>query len=75
MIQVFMRLHETGGGADITILSGGIYEAMVTTVAGLVVGILCIVFHNMLINKIESVAFLVEEKVTQVIVHLRRIQK
>jgi biopolymer transport protein ExbB len=70
-----MGIHAEGGAADIAVLSGGIYEAMLTTVAGLVVGIFCIIFHNMLINKIESVAFLVEEKVTQVIVHLRRTQK
>ncbi|MCL1827220.1 MAG: MotA/TolQ/ExbB proton channel family protein, partial [Candidatus Cloacimonetes bacterium] len=76
MIRLFYRMSEAGGNMiDITMLSGGIYEAMVTTVGGLIVGILCIVFHNFLISRIESIAFIVEAKITQVNVHLRRISK
>jgi biopolymer transport protein ExbB len=76
MIRVFYEMHATGGGVvDISMLSGGIYEAMVTTVGGLIVGILCIVFHNFLVTRIDAIAFMVEAKITQVNVHLRRIQK
>ena len=75
MISVFFELEQSEVGVDIQMLSGGIWEALITTVAGLVVGILCIIFHNFIVSKIEAIAFLVEEKVTQVTVHLRRIQK
>ena len=72
MIRVFMNLSQHGGGLDIQLLSGGIYEALVTTVGGLIVGIFCIIFHNFLTSKIEAIAFVVEEKVNSVCMHLRR---
>jgi biopolymer transport protein ExbB len=75
MIRVFFELADSAGAAGIEVLAAGIWEAMITTVGGLVVGIVCIVFHNYLISKLEAVAFLVEEKVSQVNVHLRRFQK
>ena len=75
MIRVFFQLQQSETGVDIQLLAGGIWEALITTVGGLIVGILCIVFHNFIINKIEAVAFLVEEKISQVSLHLRRIQK
>ena len=40
MIQAFFRMSTAGNNIDITLLSGGIYEAMVTTVGGLFVGII-----------------------------------
>ena len=76
MIRVFYQMHASGSGiVDINMLSGGIYEAMVSTVGGLIVGIICIVFHNYLVGRIEAIAYLVEAKISQVNVHLRRIQK
>ncbi len=75
MIRVFFQIQQSEVGVDIQILAGGIWEALITTVGGLIVGIICIVLHNFLINKIEAVAFLVEEKISQVSLHLRRIQK
>ena len=75
MIRVFLELEQSATGVDIQMLSGGIWEAMITTVGGLVVGIICIIFHNFLVSKIETIAFTIEEKITQVTVHLRRIQK
>jgi len=75
MIKVFFQLQQSESGVDIQVLAGGIWEALITTVGGLIVGIVCIVFHNYLVSKIESIAFLVNEKTSQVIVHLRRFQK
>ena len=75
MIKVFFEMQQSEVGVDIQVLSGGIWEALITTVGGLVVGIVCIVFHNYLISKIESIAFLMGEKTSQVCVHLRRFQK
>jgi len=76
MIKTFYELHVSAGGVvDINILSGGIYEALVTTVGGLIVGIICIVFYNYLLSRIEAIAFVVEAKINQVNAHLRRIPK
>jgi len=75
MIRVFMLLAEVETGINVQLLSGGIWEAMITTVGGLVVGILCIIFHNHLTARIETIAFVLEGKISQVTLHLRRIQK
>jgi len=74
MIRVFITMAANETGADIQTLSGGIYEAMITTVGGLIVGIICIVFHNLLVSRIEAISFTIEAKITQVNVHLRRMQ-
>ena len=40
---------------DVTLLSGGIYEALVTTVGGLVVGIIALFAYNYLVARVENV--------------------
>jgi len=75
MIRVFFEMQQSEVGVDIQILSGGIWEALITTVGGLIVGIVCIVFHNYLVSKIEAIAFVIGEKTAQVCVHLRRFQR
>ena len=42
MVKAFFALSTAGNNANITVLAGGIYEALVTTVAGLVVGIIAL---------------------------------
>ena len=44
-----------GEAADITTLSSGIYEALVTTVAGLVVGIIALFAYNYLVSRVNTV--------------------
>ena len=39
MVQTFMTIEKAGGMADVTVLAGGIWEALLTTVAGLCVAI------------------------------------
>lgn len=39
MIRVFMKIEELGGQADASVLAGGIWEALITTAAGLFVAI------------------------------------
>jgi biopolymer transport protein ExbB len=60
MIRAFFRMANAGNNIDITLLSGGIYEAMVTTVAGLVVGIFAYIAHNLLAAMIEKVVHRME---------------
>ncbi|MDX5321809.1 MAG: MotA/TolQ/ExbB proton channel family protein [Bacteroidota bacterium] len=60
MIRAFFRMANAGNNIDITQLSGGIYEAMVTTVAGLIVGIFAYIGHNLLSAMIEKVVHRME---------------
>jgi biopolymer transport protein ExbB len=55
MINTFHALSQQAETIDAGLLSGGIYEAMVTTVAGLVVGIFAYISYNLLSAMIEKV--------------------
>ena len=60
MIQAFFRMSTAGNNIDITLLSGGIYEAMVTTVGGLFVGIIAYFGYNFLTSQISNLVFKME---------------
>lgn len=62
MIQAFFSLAKAGSGANITLLSGGIYQALVTTVAGLIVGILALFAYNYLTSRLNRVMNAMEAK-------------
>lgn len=55
MVQAFYDMANAGSNVDITVLSNGIYTAMVTTVAGLVVGIIAFFAYNFLVSMLDSV--------------------
>lgn len=57
MVQAFYNMSAAGNNIDITLLSGGIYTAMVTTVAGLIVGILAYFGYNYLTTRISDLVF------------------
>lgn len=60
MIQAFYNMSTAGSNVDVSLLSGGIYLAMVTTVAGLIVGITAYFAYNILVAKVDSVVFKME---------------
>lgn len=60
MIQAFFNMANAGNNIDITLLSGGIYTAMVTTVGGLIVGILAYFGYNYLTSNISDLVFKME---------------
>ncbi len=60
MIRAFFNMSQAGNNIDITLLSSGIYEAMVTTVGGLVVGILAYFAYNYLTAKVSDIIFKME---------------
>ena len=62
MVRAFFNMAEAGGSADISTLSGGIYEALVTTVAGLVVGIIALFAYNYLVARVDGVVRDLESK-------------
>jgi biopolymer transport protein ExbB len=57
MIQAFYNMASAGNNIDITLLSSGIYVAMVTTVAGLVVGVIAYFGYNYLTARISKVVY------------------
>lgn len=65
MIRAFYDMSMAGNNLDITTLSNGIYTAMVTTVGGLIVGIIAYIFHAVISTKIQKVVNLLEAKATE----------
>lgn len=55
MVRAFFDMASAGNNVDITLLSSGIYTAMVTTVAGLIVGILAYFAYNYLVARVTKV--------------------
>jgi biopolymer transport protein ExbB len=66
MIEAFRRLSEAGSQVDPAILSGGIWEALLTTAIGLAVAIPVVVLCNWFERRVERVAHEMENLVTQV---------
>ncbi len=62
MIRAFYDMSMAGNNIDIELLSTGIYQAMVTTVGGLIVGIVAFIFYNILVSQIDKVVNLLESK-------------
>lgn len=62
MIEAFFALAKSGTSANITVLSSGIYQALVTTVAGLVVGIIAMFAYNYLVARINRIMARMEAK-------------
>jgi biopolymer transport protein ExbB len=65
MIQAFYDMANAGNNIDVTLLSTGIYQAMVTTVAGLIVGIIAYFAYNILVANVEKVVFKMEATTTE----------
>jgi biopolymer transport protein ExbB len=57
MVQAFFNMSQAGSNIDISLLSGGIYTAMVTTVAGLTVGIIAYFGYNYLTTKVSDLVY------------------
>ena len=67
MIRAFYDMTMAGNNIDIQVLSSGIYEALVTTVAGLVVGIIAYFAYNVLVANVEKVVNDLEAHTTEFI--------
>lgn len=68
MILAFGEMEH--GGVEVSDLSAGIKTAMVTTVGGLIVGIIAYISYNYLVSKIEKVIFQLEARTTEFLDHL-----
>ena len=62
MVRAFWNMANAGNNLDITLLSSGIYEAMITTVGGLVVGIVAMFAYNHLVYRVDKVVSQMEAR-------------
>lgn len=62
MVRAFFAMANAGTNVDIGLLSGGIYEALVTTVGGLIVGIITLFAYNYLVSQVDQVVNNLEAK-------------
>ena len=60
MMSAFMEIERLGGNVNATVLAGGIWEALMTTAAGLGVGIVTFIYYNYFTAKIHHMAFEIE---------------
>lgn len=60
MILAFHEMASSGGQAEMGSLASGIYTAMTTTVAGLIVGIIAYIGYNHLVNRTDKVVHKME---------------
>jgi len=69
MIVAFQQMEAAGNQVDPSVLSGGIWQALLTTAAGLAVAIPVAAIHSWLDRKVERVTHLLNDSVTQVVTH------
>ena len=62
MVQAFFSIAQSGNAAQIGDFAGGIYTALVTTVAGLIVGIVALFAYNYLVARVNKVMNLMEAR-------------
>jgi biopolymer transport protein ExbB len=60
MVQAFISIAQEEGTISPKLLSNGIYEAMITTVAGLVVGIIAYLAYNFLVTRVSKLVHRME---------------
>lgn len=56
LIRAFMAWEAAGNRVTVSLLAGGIYEAMITTAAGLIIAIPLLVAHNAFVSQIKRIA-------------------
>ena len=67
MVQAFFNMSKAGNNIDITLLSGGIYTAMLTTVGGLIVGIIAYFGYNWLTSQVSDLVYKMESSTMEFI--------
>lgn len=60
MVQAFISIAQEEGTISPKLLSSGIYEAMITTVAGLIVGIIAYLGYNYLVTRVSKLVHKME---------------
>jgi len=69
MIKCFMKIQELGGRVNASVLAGGIWEALITTAAGLSVAIPAIIFYHYFEGKVDNIASQMKDVVQEFLEH------
>jgi biopolymer transport protein ExbB len=76
MVNVFMKIQAASqSGVDISMLAGGIWVALLTTVGGLIVGIATIIFYNDLVQKLENIVKDMQENAVEYIIKYKKLKQ
>lgn len=67
MIRAFMKIQELGGRVDASVLAGGIWEALITTAAGLSVAIPTIVFYHYFEGRVDNIAVQIKDVASELL--------
>lgn len=70
MIQAFQQVERLSGHVDASVLAGGIWQALLTTAAGLSVAVPTYFAHNFLVSRIQAQVRLMEERSRQLMLLL-----
>ncbi len=62
MIEAFYQMASAGNNIEVSSLAGGIYTALVTTVGGLIVGLIAYFAHNYLVSRVDRVVATLETR-------------
>ncbi len=71
MIKAFMKIQELGGAVETGVLAGGIWEALITTAAGLTVAIVSLLAYHYFEGKVDDFSSLMKESATRLLEILR----
>ncbi len=67
MIKAFMKIQQLSGNVNADVLAGGIWEAMITTAAGLTVGIPAVILYNYFVHRVREFTFQMESAGEEII--------
>ena len=70
MVNAFQQVAQANSSVDPSMLAGGIWQALITTAAGLGVAIPSMIVHHLLEEKVQSFAFLMKFYGTEAVKHL-----
>ncbi len=65
MVTCFQDMAHAGNNIEINTLATGMYQAMVTTIGGLIVGIICYFLYNVLVTRINKVVLDIEVRASE----------
>ncbi|MEO9258233.1 MAG: MotA/TolQ/ExbB proton channel family protein, partial [Crocinitomicaceae bacterium] len=60
MVRTFYGIANSGKGVEISVLAGGVYQAMIATVGGLIVGIIAYIGYNLFVSKVQKIVHQME---------------
>lgn len=67
MITTFQEIQSLQGNVNPAVLAGGIWEALITTAAGLSIGVSALLMYNLLMSRIDRIAHNMERSASQVV--------